>query len=100
MAVTVSPTVAGGLLKASPSSITFTNESAGVQLTGTFLLSGPPGAYTVLLVPSGPSAALYSAGSTSVTVLSNSAPPTPPTLQSATFSLRYHFSTSPALTQY
>ena len=87
IAVTISPTVVSGLLKASPAKITFTNASAGVQLKGNFLLSGSAGVHTVLLMPSGPSQALYAVSQKTVTVLSNSAPPTPPVIQSAVFSL-------------
>ena len=87
VAVTISPTVESGLMKASPATITFTNSSAGIQLKGTFLLSGSAGVHTVLLMASGPSQALYAVSQTTVTVLSNSAPPTPPIIQSVILSL-------------
>ena len=91
--VTVSPVFSFGAtpvttLKASPQSQTFMSAMTISQLKGSFILNGKAGVYSLRLVMSGPSAAMYYplSDALQITVLSSSAPPPPPTLVNIVFS--------------
>ena len=90
VSITISPVFSNGAtaLKATPSSQVFSSSMVDSQLTGSFILNGLPGLYSMRLAVSGPSAPTYYSLSSAVqvNVLSSSVPPLPPVLLKATFS--------------
>lgn len=89
--ITITPTVANGSNYDSvfvyPESFTFSNTTDPSLLEGSFILEGQAGNYNLTLVVTGADAPQYNDTVVPLTVLDNDAPPLPPSLDTAVFSL-------------